>query len=91
MPLKKAGKYHPTEREIQAMHLCNRNDLAYLIQPIKGKTLYNVIKFEITNYLNLYFLKDGEKNLEFTEIEGMKKTMELYLFHSKRFEKLKLP
>jgi hypothetical protein len=91
MAVKKEKKYQPTEKEIQAMHLCNRNDLAYLIQPIKGKTKYHVIKFEISNYLNLYFLKDGDKNLEFTEIEGMKKTMELYLFHSKRFEKLKLP
>jgi hypothetical protein len=83
---KKVDRYYPKEAEIQAMHLCNKNDLAYLIQPIKNNTKYNVIKFQISNYLNLHFLKEGNNNLEFTEIEGMKKTMELYLLHSKRFK-----
>jgi hypothetical protein len=83
---KKVARYHPTEPEIEAMHLCNKNDLAYLIQPIKNNTKYNVIKFQISNYLNLHFLKEGDNNLEFTEIEGMKKTMELYLLHAKRFK-----
>jgi hypothetical protein len=83
---KKVARYHPKEAEIEAMHLCNKNDLAYLIQPIKNNTKYNVIKFQISNYLNLHFLKEGNNNLEFTEIEGMKKTMELYLLHAKRFK-----
>ena len=86
MPVKKEKKYQPTEKEIQAMHLCNRNDLAYLIQPIKGKTKYHVIKFQVSNYLECHILKENNVNLEFTEIEGMRKTMELYLFHSKRFK-----
>jgi hypothetical protein len=91
MAVKKVKKYNPSQEEIEAMHLCNRNDLAYLIQPIKGRSVYNVIKFQISNYLQLHILKENNINLEFTEIDGMKKTMELYLFHSKRFEKLKLP
>ena len=87
MAKKKEDKYHPTESEIQAMHLCNKNDLAYLIQPIKNKTKYNVIKFQISNYLQVHILKENDIPLEFTENDGMKKTMELYLFHSKRFKK----
>ena len=84
---KEIKRYQPTQEEIQAMHLCNKNDLAYLIQPIKNQTNYNVIKFQVSNYLELHILKENNINLEFNEIEGMKKTMELYLFHSKRFIK----
>jgi hypothetical protein len=84
---KEIKRYQPTQEEIQAMHLCNKNDLAYLIQPIKNQTNYNVIKFQVSNYLELHILKENDVNLEFNEIEGMKKTMQLYLFHSKRFIK----
>jgi hypothetical protein len=84
---KKVTRYHPKEAEIEAMHLCNKNDLAYLIQPIKNKTKYNVIKFQISNYLDLHILKEKDVPLEFDEMEGMKKTMQLYLLHAKRFKK----
>jgi hypothetical protein len=87
MAVKKEKRYQPTEKEIEAMHLCNINDLAYLIQPIKNKTKYNVIKFQISNYLAIHILKENNIDLEFNEMDGMKKTMELYLFHSKRFIK----
>jgi hypothetical protein len=86
MAKQKEKRYHPKESEIEAMHLCNKNDLAYLIQPIKNKTKYNVIKFQISNYLDLHILKQKDIPLEFDEMEGMKKTMELYLLHSKRFK-----
>ena len=84
---KEIKRYQPTQEEIQAMHLCNKNDLAYLIQPIKNQTNYNVIKFQVSNYLELHILKENDVNLEFNEMEGMRKTMQLYLFHSKRFIK----
>jgi len=87
MAVKKYLKYQPKEAEIEAMHLCNKNDLAYLIQPIKNKNKFNVIKFQISNYLDLHILKEKDIPLEFDEMEGMKKTMELYLLHSKRFKK----
>ena len=87
MAVKKYVKYQPKEAEIEAMHLCNKNDLAYLIQPIKNKNKFNVIKFQISNYLDLHILKEKDIPLEFDEMEGMKKTMELYLLHSKRFKK----
>ena len=87
MAVKKYVKYQPKEAEIEAMHLCNKNDLAYLIQPIKNKNKFNVIKFQISNYLDLHILKEKNIPLEFDEMDGMKKTMELYLLHSKRFKK----
>jgi len=87
MAVKKYLKYQPKEAEIEAMHLCNKNDLAYLIQPIKNKNKFNVIKFQISNYLDLHILKEKDIPLEFDEMEGMKKTMELYLLHAKRFKK----
>jgi len=37
--------------------------------------------------LQVHILKENDIPLEFTENDGMKKTMELYLFHSKRFKK----
>ena len=86
MAVKKYVKYQPKETEIEAMHICNKNDLAYLIQPIKNKNKYNVIKFQISNYLDLHILKEKDIALEFDEMEGIKKTMELYLLHSKRFK-----
>jgi hypothetical protein len=86
MAKQKEKRYQPKEAEIEAMHLCNKNDLAYLIQPIKNKTKYNVIKFQISNYLDLHILKEKDIPLEFNEMDGMRKTMELYLLHSKRFK-----
>ena len=87
MAKKQSEKYFVKEDEIQAMRICWKNDLAYVIQPIKDSTKYNVIKFQISNNLELHFLKDNNINVEFTEYEASKKVMELYTQHSKRFSK----
>jgi hypothetical protein len=87
MAKKQSEKYSPKENEIQAMRLCWKNDLAYVIQPVKNSIKYNVIKFQISNNLELHFLKDNNINVEFTEYEASKKVMELYTQHSKRFGK----
>ena len=75
----------PSEEEATAIRLCFKNDLAYVIQPIKNANKYNIIKYQISNYNEVFYLKENNVNLEFTEIEALKKTMELYKFHSKRF------
>jgi len=78
--------YSPKQEELNAMIICNRNDLAYIIQPIKDNKKYNIIKFQISNYLEVHSLKENDVKLEFTEYDGMKKVMELYTQHSKRFK-----
>jgi len=49
MAKKQETSYSPTEAEIQAMYICNRNDLAYVIQPIQYTKKYKVVKFQISN------------------------------------------
>ena len=87
MAKKQSEKYSVSEKEIQAMRICWKNDLAYVIQSIKDSSKYNVVKFQISNNLELHFLKDNNINVEFTEYEASKKVMELYTQHSKRFSK----
>ena len=87
MAKKQSEKYSPSEKEIQAMRICWKNDLAYVIQSIKDSSKYNVVKFQISNNLELHFLKDNNINVEFTEYEASKKVMELYTQHFKRFSK----
>ena len=87
MAKKQSEKYSPKEDEIQAMRLCWNNDLAYVIQPILNSKKYKVIKFQISNRLEVHTLKDNVQDLEFTEYDALKKTMELYTQHSKRFNK----
>jgi len=77
--------YKPTENEIQSMYVCNRNDLAYVIQPIQYTKKFKVVKFKISNALELHFLKENNINVEFTEYDAQKKVMELYSLHSERF------
>jgi hypothetical protein len=72
----KEDKFSPTEEDIKAMALCWKNDLAYVIKPAKTANRYNIIKYQISK---------NNVNAEFTEYEGLKKTMELYKFHAKRF------
>jgi hypothetical protein len=81
----KEVKFSPTEEDIKAMAVCWKNDLAYVIKPAKTANRYNIIKYQISNYNEIFYLKENNVNLEFTEYEGLKKTMELYKFHSKRF------
>lgn len=83
---KQPVRYHPSENEIQAMRICNLNDLAYVIQPIKDSTKYKIIKYKISNMLiDVFTMKENNIILEFDELEASKKIMELYLLQSKRF------
>jgi hypothetical protein len=79
--------YKPTENEIQSMYVCNRNDLAYVIQPIQYTKKFKVVKFKISNRLEVHNYKENNIDVEFTEYDALKKTMELYTQHSKRFNK----
>jgi len=81
----KEVKFSPTEEDIKAMAVCWKNDLAYVIKPAKTANRYNIIKYQISNYKEIFYYKENNVNAEFTEYEGLKKTMELYKFHSKRF------
>ncbi len=87
MAKKQTEKYSPKEDEIQAMRLCWKNDLAYVIQPIQTSKLYHVIKFQISDNLIVHKLIENKIEVEFTEYEASKKVMELYTQHSKRFSK----
>ena len=87
MAKKQEQKYSPTADEIQCSYICNKNDLAYVIQPILNSKKYKVVKFQISNRLQVHTLKDNIQDLEFTEYDALKKTMELYTQHSKRFNK----
>lgn len=81
----KEVKFAPTTEDAKAIKLCFKNDLAYVIQPIKNSTKYNVIKYQISNYNEVFYYKENDKIVEFTETEAIKKTIELYKFHAKRF------
>ena len=87
MAKKQEATYLPTESEIQSMYICNRNDLAYVIQPIQYTKKYKVVKFQISNRLEVHNYKENNIDVEFTEYDALKKTMELYTLHSKRFKK----
>jgi hypothetical protein len=81
----KEVKFSPTEEDTKAMTVCWKNDLAYVLKPSNNTNRYNVIKYQITNYNQIFYYKENNVNAEFTEYEGLKKTMELYKFHAKRF------
>lgn len=87
MAIKKLDKYIPTDAELQCSYICLKNDLAYVIQPIQYTKKYKVIKFKTSNILELYIYKENNIDMEFTEYDALKKTMELYTLHSKRFNK----
>jgi hypothetical protein len=87
MAKKQEASYSPTEAEIQSMYICNKNDLAYVIQPIQYTKKYKVIKFQISNRLQVHTYKENNIDIEFTEYDALKKTMELYTQHAKRFTK----
>ena len=87
MTKKQEAKYSPTEEEIQCSYICINNDLAYVIQPIQYTKKYKVIKFKISNRLEQYTYKENNIDIEFTEYDALKKTMELYKQHAKRFNK----
>ena len=87
MAKKQELTYSPTEEEIQCSYICNKNDLAYVIQPIQYTKKYKVIKFQISNRLEVHTYKESNIDVEFTEYDALKKTMELYTQHAKRFNK----
>lgn len=82
----KEVKFIPKPDEVDAMSICWKNDLAYVIKAIPNSIKFNVIKYQISNYKQIFYLEENGKKLEFTEFEGLKKTMELYKFHAKRFK-----
>ena len=85
MAKKKEDIFIPTKEEQDAMSLCWVKDLAYVIKPAKTERRYNVIKYQISNYKEVFYYKENNVIIEFTETEALKKTMELYKFHAKRF------
>jgi len=84
---KKELKFVPKPDEVNAMSICWKNDLAYVIKPIKNTNKYNVIKYQISNYKEIFYLEENGIRLEFTEYDGLQKTMDLYKFHAKRFKR----
>ena len=82
----KEDKFIPKPDEVDAMSLCWKNDLAYVIKPAKNERRYNIIKYQISNYKEYFFYKEKDEIIHFTEYEALKKTMELYKFHAKRFK-----
>ena len=82
----KVLKYTPTDEETKAMRICVNNDLAYVIQPTQNANKYRILKFKISNILELFTYKENNIEVEFTEYDALKKTMELYKLHSKRFK-----
>jgi hypothetical protein len=87
MAKKQEQTYSPTADEIQCSYICNKNDLAYVIQPIQYTKKYKVVKFQISNRLEVHNYKENNIDVEFTEYDALKKTMELYTQHAKRFTK----
>ena len=84
---KEINSYTPTSEEANAMTICWKNNLAYYLKPSNNANRYNIIKYQISNYKEVFYYKENNVNVEFTEYEGLKKTMELYKFHAKRFKK----
>ena len=87
MAKKQIAKYTPTDEETKAMYKCVSNDLAYVIQPTHNANRYRILKFQISNRLELFTYKENDVEIEFTEYDALKKTMEFYKLHSKRFTK----
>ena len=84
MAKKQTNKYIPTSSEIECMNICLENDLAYILKPFKTK--YHIIKYQISNYKEVFYLKENNIKTEFTEYDALKKIMELYKLYSKRFK-----
>jgi hypothetical protein len=91
MAKKQIIQYIPTDEEFKAMKICLDNDLAYYIERTKDSSYY-VIKYRPSNYKLINYLAIDTKleatpsnRQTFNEYEGMKKVMDLYKQHSKRF------
>jgi len=84
---KKSEQYTPTQKQISDMRLCWKNDLAYVVQPIKGSSKYTVVKFQLSNSMQVHTLKENNIDVQFTDYDASKKVMELYSLHAKRFLK----
>ena len=93
MAKKQTLQYNPSDEESKAMKICLDNDLAYYIERNKDSSYY-VIKYRPSNYKLINYLTIDTKlesipsnRQTFNEYEGMKKVMDLYKQHSKRFNK----
>jgi hypothetical protein len=55
----KEDKFLPTEEDLKAMAVCWKNDLAYVIKPAKTANRYNIIKYQISNYNEVFYYKEN--------------------------------
>lgn len=91
MAKKQTIQYLPSDEESKAMKICLDNDLAYYIKLAKDKLFwvmkYRPSNYKVINYLPIDKMKEAipDNRQTFTEYEAMKKVMELYKEHSKRF------
>jgi len=86
MAKKQSEQYSPKEEELKSMRICWKNDLAYVVQPVKDSNKYTVVKFKLSNIIEVHTFRENKIDVQFTEYEASKKVMELYSLHSKRFK-----
>ena len=74
--------YTPTIEEIESAIECWNKNIAYTLLALKnGK--FNIIKYVISDYKNVVKYKENNKVIEFTQQEGTKKIMQLYVNQKK--------
>jgi len=93
MAKKQTLQYMPSDEESKAMKICLDNDLAYYIKLAKDRQFW-IIKYRPSNYKVINYLPIDTKleaipgnRQTFNEYEGIKKVMQLYKEHAKRFNK----
>ena len=79
-------RFYPSHQEINDMHICHKNNLAYVIVPT-GSNKYFISKYSLNDLHRQIYLEENNVRKEFTQYEADKKIMELYTQHSKRFKK----
>ena len=82
MAKKKIEIYSPHYTEVEAMVYCVKKNVCYSLEANKDKRFY-IVKYIPTDYKNIIYLKENNKKVGFSEYEGTKKIMELYINQSK--------
>jgi len=77
MSKKQSEQYSPSKEDIDAMRICWKNDLAYVVQPVKGSNKYTIVKFQISDSLQCFTFKENNIDVEFTDYEASKKVIDL--------------
>ena len=87
----KQNRYYPTEEEMKAMYICNKNNLAYIQQAVTSSE-FCIVKFQIDDALRLSYLPVDKTKLGsitnrilLKDYDAAKKVMELYEQQAKRF------